>query len=151
MKIYHINISNTLYSLYKESDDDYPTLMKEQSNIEKELRNIDKNLFIYSHEKRDIGECVHGNIFKLSEYSIQYFDDIDRMIKDKFGSNKYSCTISLEKLPYSRTNSTSKGSLETVIIKRKTFLKLSPYFHIRILAIIVLIILLLYLIYLLFQ
>lgn len=149
MSRFTLNFSNNLESLYKDSDNDYPTLMKEQCKIENELKFINQNLYISTHEKRDIGELITGTIFILSDNSVLYYNDIDKMIKNKFGSEKYSCSLSVERIPYSKTILASKGNKETVIIKRKTFLNLSPYIHLRIIFIIILITIIIYLIYLL--
>jgi hypothetical protein len=146
-----IILSEKLSFLCYDSDDNYNTIMKEQCIIERELQVINEHIFVAGHEKRDIGASIPGTIFILSDNSIQYFVHINEMIKNKFGSAKYSCEKSVERIPYSKANlSISKGERETIIIKRKSFLNLLPYMHFKVIIIVILMILMIYTIYLLY-
>ena len=144
-----ITIQKFKYLIFEEeNDNDYQTLMSEEVRIEKLLKRINNEIYIDSFVTRDIGETIEGTIFILSVNSLESFNDIRDMTETNLGRGRYQCIKSMENIKLNKNSRTSIGNYDTVIIRRKTFLKLPHNIYLRIFIKIILLIIFIYILHL---
>lgn len=133
----------------KTTDNDFMSISKDKMNLNIYLSTINKNITI-EKTKSIYNEETYFNDTKfiLNPESLNYIKDINDMIDKKFGNIKYYTKESIEDIPLN-PNSNSYITLKTLIIIRKTFLKIPSYLILRLLLIIFIILFILYVIYIL--
>lgn len=135
----------------KTTDNDFMSISQDKMNLNIYLSTIHKNITI-EKTKSIYNEETYFNDTKfiLNPESLNYIKDINDMIDKKFGNIKYYTKESIEDIPLnSNSNSSSYITLKTIIIIRKTFLKVPSYLILRLLIIIFIILFILYVIYIL--
>jgi hypothetical protein len=136
-------------------DTDFVNVSKDRSLVERYLKHtIDDSIYIVEIKKiKDLETNYPSFKFVLSKQSFIKYDEIKKSIEEKFGISRFQCELSFEYIPniYDTKNTTIRSSQETVIILRKSLLKLPEYYRLRILVAIFLFFLSIYIIYIISQ
>lgn len=150
--IHHLKFEPNLNETIIESD--WVNISKDRSLLENFIKSSINDKIIIIDIKKIQNFETGFNEFKyvLSKESLTYYDLIKNSIEKKFGNTRFSCEESLEYIPYSiEKNSSLKYTSKTVVIIRKSFLKLPPYYQFRIIFVIFLFIFIIYIIFLIYK
>jgi len=133
-------------------DSDWINISKDRSLLENFIKNkINMKISIVDTKRIDNIETKFNDFkFVLSKESLTNFDLIKNGIEEKFGNTRFLCERSSEYIPFSE-NLSLKYMDNTVIIIRKSFLKLPPYHRLRIIFVILLFVLIIYIIFLIYK